>query len=60
MTAHLAALSDRLLSAIVPKTRAAAAYCWYESYPQPIPVCLRRYCCSVEGVGVRCGAWKPC
>lgn len=53
-----ASLCDRLLSRVVPETKASAnPYCWYE-YSGP----LCRYCCDVPGPvdRVQCNNFRPC
>jgi hypothetical protein len=52
---RIGSLGDRLLSAIVPKTRADAASCRYERCGSP---CHSRYCCYGTGIPeyARCGS----
>ena len=47
MVDRIGAMSDRLLSLVVPKARASATQCWWE-YVQHNP-CRRRRCCARLG-----------
>jgi hypothetical protein len=55
---RVGSLSDRLLSRVVPRTRASAQGCWRESISAG-PVC--RTCCYISSsVGVQCTQWVIC
>ncbi|GAB2505783.1 hypothetical protein [Nocardiopsis aegyptia] len=56
-----ASLGDRLLAAVVPRTKAGAnPYCWYQYAPVTSP-CIRRYCCDPPGsTPITCTYYRPC
>ncbi|GAB2507307.1 hypothetical protein [Nocardiopsis aegyptia] len=57
---RIGSLADRLLTRVVPGTRASASYCWWDYAPISSP-CIRRYCCNPPGSGsTYCTSFRPC
>ena len=50
-------IGERMLSLLVPRTRASAAGCWEQDCPSDSAKCYRQTCCSNPYTGTQC---YPC